>query len=388
MNANAIGALLAAATAAASLAAGAQSTPSIRIASPAAGTAIVGVTRFAVVIEPRDVLPFIRSVTFTVDGQAACTVERPPFACSWDAGEVVREHHVRVVATLAGGERLKANLRTADLGYVERVRADAVLVPVVVTRDGQFVRGLKRQDFEVAEDGVRQPVTAMASEDGALDLVLAIDISGSMEASLDTVKAAVKRLLSKLRPGDAATLVGFNDTLFLAAEREQDQQARERAVDLLTAWGGTSLYDATVRALDLVSRDWGRKGIILFSDGEDRNSLASREAAARRVQESEAMLYTVGFGGAATVPALQRGLEDFARATGGRAFFPRNASDLDEAFDQIVAELAHQYVLSYALPTRERADRWRRISVQVRGGNYDVRARQGYRLREEPRAGR
>jgi VWFA-related protein len=388
MNANAIGALLAAAAAAASVTAGAQSTPSIRITSPAAGTAIVGVTRFAVVIEPQDVLPSIRSVTFTVDGQAACTVERPPFTCSWDAGEVVREHHVRVVAALAGGGRLKANLRTADLGYVERVRADAVLVPVIVTRDGQFVRGLKRQDFEVAEDGVRQPVTAMAGEDGALDLVLAIDISGSMERSLDTVKAAVKRLLSKLRPGDAATLVGFNDTLFLAAEREQDQQARERAVDLLTAWGGTALYDATVRALDLISQDWGRKGIILFSDGEDRNSLTSREAAARRVQESEAMLYTVGFGGAATVPALRRGLEDFARATGGRAFFPRNASDLDEVFDQIVAELAHQYVLSYALPGREQGQRWRQISVRVRSGKYDVRARQGYRLREEPPIGR
>jgi VWFA-related protein len=388
MNANAIGALLAAATAAAGVAAGVQSTPSIQIVSPAAGTAIIGVTRLAAVIEPREVLPSIQSVDFTVDGQLACTVERPPFTCSWDAGEVVRAHHVRVVATLAGGARLKANLRTADLGYVERVRADAVLVPVIVTRDGQLVRGLKRQDFEVAEDGVRQPVTALASEDGPLDLVLAIDISGSMEASLDAVKAAVKRLLSKLRPGDAATLVGFNDTLFLAAEREQDQQARERAVDLLTAWGGTALYDATVRALDLVSRDWGRKGIILFSDGEDRNSLASREAAARRVQESEAMLYTVGFGGAATVPALRRGLEDFARATGGRAFFPRNASDLDEVFDQIVAELAHQYVLSYGPPGREQGQQWRQISVRVRGGKYDVRARQGYRLREEAPIGR
>ena len=48
-----------------------------------------------------------------------------------------------------------------------------------------------------------------------------------MERSLDEVKAAVKQLLSKLRNGDAATLVGFNDTLFLATEREKDQKARE-----------------------------------------------------------------------------------------------------------------------------------------------------------------
>jgi len=362
--------------------------PAIRITSPEAGAIVTGVTRLEAVVEHQDDLAAVQEVTFTVDGRLACTIERPPFACSWDSGEVVRDHHVRVVATLAGGGRLTANLRTGSLGYAERVRTDAVLVPVIVTREGQFVRGLKRQDFEIAEDGVRQPVAAMANEDGPLDLVLAIDVSGSMESSLGQVKAAVKRLLSKLRPGDAVTLVGFNDSLFLAAEREQDPRARERAVDLLTAWGGTALYDATVRAVSLVSREWGRKGIVIFSDGEDRNSVTPRESAARRVQESDAMLYTVGFGRGATESALQRGLRDLAKATGGRAFFPKDASALDDAFDEIVAELAHQYVLSYSLANLEHDDRWRTISVQVRGGKYDVRARQGYRPHELPRAGR
>lgn len=362
--------------------------PAIRITSPAAGAIVTGVTRLEAVIEHHDKVPAVQEVIFTVDGRLACTIEQPPFTCTWDSGEVVRDHHVRVVATLAGGGRLTANLRTASLGYAERVRTDAVLVPVIVTREGQFVRGLKRQDFEIAEDGVRQPIAAMANEDGPLDLVLAIDVSGSMESSLDQVKAAVKRLLSKLRPGDAVTLVGFNDSLFLAAEREQDQRARERAVDLLSAWGSTALYDATVRAIDLVSREWGRKGIVIFSDGEDRSSLTPREAAARRVQESDAMLYTVGFGRGATDPALQRGLRDFATATGGRAFFPKSVSALDDVFDEIVAELAHQYVLSYALANFEHDGRWRTISVQVRGGKYDVRARQGYRPHGPPRARR
>jgi VWFA-related protein len=367
---------------------GAGQAPAVRITSPAAGEFVSGVSRLAAVIEPPDAVSTVQAVTFTVDGRLTCTVEQPPFACAWDAGEVVRDHHVRVVATLTGGGRLTANLRTEGLGYVERVRSDAVLVPVIVTRDGQFVRGLKRQDFEIAEDGVSQPIASMANEDGPLDLVLAIDVSSSMELSLDRVKVAVKRLLSKLRPGDTATLVGFNDTLFLAAEREQDPQARERAVDLLTAWGGTALYDATVRSIDLVSRDWGRKGIVIFSDGEDRNSLTPRDAAVRRVQQSDAMLYTVGFGSGATDPSLRRGLQDFASATGGRAFFPRSASDLDDAFDAIVAELAHQYVLSYALANPGHDDRWRTISVQVRGGGYDVRARQGYRPHGPRRAGR
>ena len=81
---------------------------------------------------------------------------------------------------------------------------------------------------------------------------------------------------------------------------------------MLSAWGGTALYDATVRAIDLVGRDWGRKGIVIFSDGDDRNSLTLREAATARVQASDAMLYTVGFGAGASVP-INSTLSCFAR---------------------------------------------------------------------------
>jgi VWFA-related protein len=293
---------------------------------------------------------------------------------------------VRVVATLVGGERLIDNIRTKELGYVEKTRVDAVLVPVIVTDGGQFVRGLKSQDFEIYEDGVAQRISALVSEDSPLELVLAIDISGSMEHALADVKAAVKQLLSKLRPGDAATLVGFNDTTFIVAEREKDRQAREAAIELLASWGGTSLYDATIRVLDLVSREWGRKGVVIFSDGDDRNSLTTRESAMARVQASDAMLYTIGFGGGATMPLLKSSLENYARSTGGRPFFPRQTGDLDGVFDEIVSELANQYVLSYSSTNLKQDSTWRNIKVQVRRGNYDIRARRGYRSQLPQRA--
>jgi Ca-activated chloride channel homolog len=362
--------------------------PALKITSPTEDVVVSGPTRLEIAIEPPDSLSTVETVTFTVDGRLACTVERPPFACTWDPGDVVRGHHVRVVASLAGGRRLTDNVHTKDLGFTERVRTDAVLVPVIVTRGGQFVRGLKPQDFEIVEDGVPQVVASMASEDAPLDLVLAVDVSGSMERALDQVKPAVKQLLSKLRLGDAATLVGFNDTMFLAAEREKDQHARERAVDLLTAWGGTALYDATVRSVDLVSREWGRKGIVIFSDGDDRNSLTTREAATARVQASNAMLYTVGFGAGATVPDLRSRLENYARATGGRAFFPQHAQELDGVFGQIVAELSSQYLLSYSSTNVRQDNSWRSIKVRVRSGKYDIRARQGYRAPGPQRSGR
>ena len=360
----------------------------LRIVSPTAENIVSGSTRIQIVIEPEAEIANVRAVTYSVNGRLACTVEKPPFACVFEPGEVVRSHHIRVVATMTDGRRLVGNVRTKELGYAERIQTDAVLVPLVVTRGGQFVRGLKQQDFEVFEDGIAQPIASLVSEDAPLDLVLAIDVSGSMEKSLVEVKPAVKLLLSRLRPGDAATLVGFNDTMFIAAEREKDRRAREEAVDLLTSWGGTALYDATVRTLDMVSRETGRKGLVIFSDGDDRNSLTRRETALARVQASDAMLYTIGFGGGSTVPQLRASLESYARATGGKPYFPKDTAELDGIFTEIVTELANQYVLSYSSTNGRQDGTWRRITVKVRKGNYDIRARAGYRASGPQRAER
>jgi VWFA-related protein len=362
-----------------------QASTALRITSPEPGAIVSGPMRLEAALTPAG---GVESVTFFANGRLVCTVEKPPFGCPWDPGAVVRGHHIRVVATLGAGRRLVDNVRTKDLGYVERVRTEAVLVPVIVTAGGQFVRGLKKQDFQVFEDGVAQPIASIVSEDAPLDLVLAIDISGSMEEALPSVKGAVKQLLGKLRKGDAATLLGFNDTTFVAAEREKDQETRRAAVELLTSWGGTALYDATVKALDLVSREWGRKGVVIFSDGDDRHSLTRRETATARVHASDAMLYTVGFGAGATVPRLRDSLEVYAKSTGGRAFFPRQTTELDRVFDDIVSELANQYVLSYSSTNHKQDNSWRNIKVRVRNGKYDVRARRGYQASGPQRAGR
>lgn len=362
--------------AAGSAPAGAGQMPALRIVSPQEDAIITGVTEIRAEIDA-DVAA--RTVSFFVDGRLVCTVEAPPFTCRWDAGAVVSGHHVRVVASLANGGRLIGNRHTKDVGHNERIKVEAVLVPVIVTQRGKFVRGLKQHDFQVLEDGVAQSVGSLVAEDSPLELVLAIDISGSMEQALPEVKVAVKQLLSKLRPGDAATLIGFNDTTFLVAESETDPRAREDAVDLLSSWGGTALYDATIFSLDVVNRRWGRKGVIIFSDGDDRHSLTRRDVAMARVQSSDAMLFTIGFGGGAMNPDLRKRLQDYAISTGGRAFFPRDAKQLDEVFGTIVAELSSQYVLSYSPANQTPDPKWRTITVRVPKGRYDIRARQGYR---------
>ena len=104
--------------------------PSCASSSPTPENIVSGTTRIQIVIEPEAEVANVRTVTFSVNGRLACTVERPPFACALDPGDVVRGHHIRVVATLTDGRRLVDNLRTKDLGYAERIRTDAVLVPV------------------------------------------------------------------------------------------------------------------------------------------------------------------------------------------------------------------------------------------------------------------
>jgi hypothetical protein len=124
--------------------------PALRITAPGPDVIVSGNTRIEVAIEPASEVANIKTVTFSVNGRLACMLERPPFTtCSFEPGDVVRGHHIRVVATLNDGRRLVDNVRTKEIGYAERIRTSAVLVPLIVTDGGMFVKGLKQQDFEL-----------------------------------------------------------------------------------------------------------------------------------------------------------------------------------------------------------------------------------------------
>jgi VWFA-related protein len=190
------------------------------------------------------------------------------------------------------------------------------------------------------------------------------------------VQEAVKRLLTSLKPRDTTTLLGFNDTMFVLAERESDQALREAAVEGLVPWGGTAFYDATVKSLEIVGDKAGRRGVIIFSDGDDRHSVGRRDESLRKIEEGQVVVYTIGFGDGQSAQ-FRETLKAFAEASGGRAFFPRKAEDLDTAFASILEELSHQYILSYISDVP--ADgAWHTLAIQACPG-CKVRAREGYR---------
>jgi VWFA-related protein len=357
----------------------AQPAATLRLLSPEPGTYVAGVTVLRAEVQPPSTE--VRQVAFFVDGELVCAVQRPPYECRWDAGTALRRRQVRAVATLADGQRLAQSLHTRGESYVDAVVVDAVQVTAVVTdARGQFVKGLTAPRFVVREDGVRQNVSFFASEDAPLELVVAVDVSGSMADAIGGVKQSVKRFLAKVRAKDTVTVLGFNDNVFLVARRETNPEARLRAVDRLRSWGSTALYDATARALEMLARGTGRKAVVLFTDGEDRASIVSEADARRRVESSNAVVYAVAAGRAFASTQLRSSLGHFATASGGRAFFERDEAGLDRAFDEIFAELSNHYLLAYTSTNTARDDRWRRIQVEIPGADYRIRAREGYRL--------
>src|SRR6185295_13721131 len=121
---------------------------------------------------------------------------QPPFECDWDAGSEVTAHQIRAVFNLPEGGRVARSVRTKGLGFVDKVNVEVVQVTVTVTDDGgHFVGGIPRSAFKIFEDGKPQPVTYFASEDVPLELIVAVDVSGSMAAAMPKLKKAVKEFL-------------------------------------------------------------------------------------------------------------------------------------------------------------------------------------------------
>lgn len=355
--------------------------PTLRMLSPANDTYVGGPVLLRAVVEPMSAVQRVTRVRFYADGNKVCELQRPPFECEWDAGAGIAEHTFRVTATFDEafpGLHLAQTVHTRKLDIHERVDVDVVQVPVVVTDGGRFVQGLTRDSFKVFEDNVQQRITHFASENIPLELVMTLDVSGSMENFIPLMKAAAKRFQSAVPPKTPVTIFAFNETVFTIIRRSMDPEERARRIDRLKSWGGTALYDAIIEAIDSVGRQPGRRAVVVFSDGEDQSSHATREAANRRVEGSDATVYTIGQGRAADHAPLQKIMENLAAVSGGRAFFTQDLEKLEAAFREIIDDLSHQYLISYAPPDAP-AGAWRRIKVDVAGG-YRVRARQGYRL--------
>jgi VWFA-related protein len=203
-------------------------------------------------------------------------------------------------------------------------------------------------------------------------------MSGSMTPAMPKLRKAVKEFLGAVPDQNPVTLLGFNDTLFTLARRSTDKAERIKAVDRLAPWGSTALYDAVLRAVEMLGRQTGRKALIVFTDGEDQGSHASMADVERRLQSSDVTLYMVGQGRGVSTDQLRKVMQRLAAPTGGRSLFTDSIDELHDAFNELLDELSNQYLLGYPPTNSRRDDTLRRIRVDV-DGYHQVRARQGYR---------
>jgi VWFA-related protein len=283
------------------------------------------------------------------------------------------------VVALEGGGRIVRTMRTKGLSYADRVEVDAVQVTVTVTDDhGKFVAGLPRTAFHVFEDGQPQTLGYFASDDVPLELIVAVDISGSMTPVMSRLKRAVKNFLGAVPAANQVTLLGFNDTVFTLTRKTTEPAERIRAVDRLAPWGATALYDAIIRGIEMLGRQTGRRALVVFSDGEDQGSHVTLEDVERRLQASDVTLYMIGQGRGVTHDYLRKAMQRLTVPTGGRSFATDNIEALQGAFEELLDELSNQYLLGYQPTNATRDDSWREIRVDI-DGQRNVRARQGYR---------
>lgn len=358
----------------------AQTPLQIVIVSPADGSYVSDRLTLEARIEPRERRGDVADVTFFADGRQVCrTTDAQAPTCSWDAGAVIRPHVIRVVAATASGERAVATVRTRAVDVKESASVQIVQVNTsVADRGGAFVRGLTREQFRIAEDGVPQEITYFAAEEAPLEIAVAMDISASMGGALDDLRSAVREFLQQLRPEDQVTLAAFNDEWYVLTQRETNPVLRAQALDRLSTFGGTTLYDAIVRSLDLLSRRQGRRSLIVFSDGEDQSSQSTFAQVDRALKGSDATLFMVGLGRGREQANLRETLDALAEPSGGRALLAERPSDLGRMFAELRAELAHQYLVGYESSNPKRDGAWRKLTVEIPGTNYRVRARQGY----------
>ena len=235
---------------------------------------------------------------------------------------------------------------------VFRSAVDVVLIPAIVTdRQGRYVTDLAQDRFEIREDGVRQRVSYFSPPaDGGLDLVVALDISGSMRDAMPALKRGVATLIETLAPDDVVTVLAFNDRVFELAERETDRNRLLELVAGLETSGYTSLYDAIGRSLGLLGGEPQRKAVLVFTDGDDRSSFSSLQAVERRVEESDATLYVVTLGRRSEVREVREVARRLTNVSGGQVFSVDRLDRLERALATFAGDLRHQYLLGFTPP--------------------------------------
>jgi Ca-activated chloride channel family protein len=256
----------------------------------------------------------------------------------------------------------------------------------------RYVTDLQQQDFQVFEDGVLQEVTFFNKTNLPIALGLLLDTSASMESRLPIAQEAAIGFAKKLRPQDLAEVIDFDSRVLILQTFTSKASELEQAIRRTSAGGSTSMYNAIYIALKDLKKivatnvdEIRRQAIVVLSDGEDTSSLLPFEEVLDLAKRSETAIYAIGLRSTEAGVSSNKGfkeaefvLRQLSQETGGRTFFPTQASELAGIYGQISDELSSQYTVGYTSRNTKRDGAWRRLVVRVNRPNAVPRTKQGY----------
>jgi len=296
---------------------------------------------------------------------------------------------------LPGSAQEKKEVKPPKVAY--NVTVNAVTLSVTVQdRKGRYINNLEKADFVVYENNERKEITYFQHDERApISFTVLLDVSGSMalENKFEEIRQALRLLAREiLSPQDELALLVFADgEVEVAARHSLDRKGFLEALEKEKAYGKTALNDAVATSPQYAIRAKNEKrALILITDGIENDSVTTPEQALEIARRVEIPIYVIGYKipkaeeilarhkrkSGLTLQSIVYTLNLFAEATGGKAFFLDNTEELLSAFYEIKKEQSHQYLIGY---TSYREDeRYRKIRVETRQGNYRIRTRQGY----------
>jgi len=281
----------------------------------------------------------------------------------------------------------------------EVVRVETNLTSIFFTAadsSKRFINNLKKEDIRILEDGQSQEIfTFQQNLDLPLSIAILIDTSLSEARTLPDEKAAARAFVEAvMRPDkDEAAIVSFTGEVTLEQGFTGNLDRVRRAIDRVEFTppsgyigggvvvgtppisdtnqmlsGSTAIWDAvwaSSNELMSISADHTRRTIILLTDGEDTSSQVKMHDAIERAQKADALIYAIGIGDSYQGGVDMGKLQKITEQTGGRAYFPRNESELRSAFAQIQRDLREQYLVAYSPQNKARDGSYRRIQIEI-----------------------
>ncbi len=289
-----------------------------------------------------------------------------------------------------------AQERVKDQAAHEYVVRAITLAITVQDSKGRFVNNLVEKDFTIYENNKKKPITYFLHDFGApLSLTVLLDVSGSMalENKLAECKAALRDLATRLlRPRDEIALLLFADgQVEVAAKHSADKTEFLRVLDKTEAYGQTALNDAVAVSPEFATRAKNEKrALLLLTDGIENDSQSTPEQALEIARRVDVPIYTIGYkiprneqlaahkrSSGLTSAGIVETLDKFSQATGGKAWFLNEPTDLASVVQEIKNEQSHQYIIGYT-SYQDTSDLYRWIRVTTPNYKHKVRTRQGY----------